>query len=62
MTKQEIYKELNSLHSKLHNTDYKAIKFAEGILNEEEYEETRLQRKEWRARINELEIALTHLS
>ena len=45
----EEYKEL------LRQTDYKAIKFAEGELTEEEYAPTRQQRREWRAIINQLE-------
>ena len=39
----------------LANSDYKAIKFAEGELSEEEYAPTREQRKQYRQEINELE-------
>ena len=36
-------------------TDYKAIKYAEGILTAEEYEETKQQRQAWRDEINSLQ-------
>ena len=47
------------LKSRLHRTDYKAIKYAEGELSEAENAETRTQRRQWRAEINELEAKLT---
>ena len=56
-----LYNEISLLKSKLNQTDYKAIKFAEGELSAEEYEETRLQRKAWRERINTLEIELKQM-
>ena len=46
------------LKCKLAETDYKAIKYAEGELLEEEYAETKAQRKEWRKEINKLEEEL----
>lgn len=49
------------LKGKLRQTDYQAIKFAEGELSVEEYEPIRLKRKEWRAQINELEIEIKQL-
>ena len=39
----------------LADTDYKAIKFSEGELTEEEYAPIRAQRKQWREEINRLE-------
>lgn len=48
-------REIKELKAKLDATDYQAIKYAEGELSEKEYEPTRVQRREWRARINELE-------
>lgn len=36
-------------------TDYQAIKFAEGLLTEEEFAETKSRRETWRAEINQLE-------
>ena len=48
-------KEIVELKQKLYDTDYKAIKYAEGFLTEEEYKETKAQRQMWRDRVNELE-------
>ena len=47
--------EITQLKKQLSNTDYKAIKYAEGQLTEEEYAPTRSQRASWRARINKLQ-------
>ena len=46
------------LKQKLQETDYKAIKYAEGELSEEEYAETKAQRRAWREEINKLEEEL----
>ena len=46
------------LKRKLRETDYKAIKYAEGELSAEEYAETKAQRKAWRAEINRLEVEI----
>lgn len=46
---------IGDLKNNLRNTDYKAIKYAEGELSEEEYAETLAQRRAWRAEINALE-------
>jgi len=51
-------KRINELKGLLSSTDYKAIKFAEGELTEEEYAETRTLRRSYRAEINELEKLL----
>lgn len=40
------------------STDYKAIKYAEGVLTEEEYLPIKEQRELWRDEINELEVLL----
>ena len=47
--------EITQLKKQLSDTDYKAIKYAEGILTEEEYAPDKLQRAYWRERINLLE-------
>lgn len=47
--------EIAELKQQLADTDYKAIKYAEGQITEEEYSETKEQRQAWRDRINELE-------
>lgn len=46
------------LKQNLMDTDYKAIKYAEGIMTEEEYAPIKEQRQEWRNEINELEQEL----
>ena len=54
----EINRQIRELKQKLFDTDYKAIKYAEGLLTDEEYAEAKAQREEWRKRINELEASL----
>ena len=54
--RQAVKREISELKRKLSDTDYKAIKYAEGFLTEEEYKETKTQRQIWRDRINELEV------
>ena len=48
-------KKIQELKSLLLNTDYKAIKYAEGLITEEEYEPIKQQRQSWRDEINRLE-------
>jgi hypothetical protein len=55
LKKQEISKRIAELKELLSNTDYKAIKFAEGEMTHAEYEPIREQRKAWRSEINKLE-------
>ena len=43
------------LKNKLRETDYKAIKYAEGAISETEYMLTKAQRQAWRDEINTLE-------
>ena len=43
------------LKSELAKSDYKALKCLEGELSDEEWEETKKQRREWRDEINRLE-------
>lgn len=47
---------ITELKQKLAETDYKAIKFAEGQLSTEDYAETKAQRQAWRDEINRLEV------
>lgn len=54
----EILQEIDELKKQLVDTDYKAIKYAEGQLTEEEYAPIKNQRQLWRNRINELEEEL----
>ena len=46
------------LKQMLNDTDYQAIKYAEGWLTDEEYAPIKAQRQEWRDEINRLEIEL----
>ena len=47
--------EIVALKSLLADTDYKALKHADGVMSVEEYEPVKVQRKEWRRLINEYE-------
>lgn len=51
-------REIAELKAKLSETDYKAIKYAEGKYTKEEYAPIDAQREAWRDRINELEAML----
>ena len=48
-------REIFELKEELIQTDYKAIKYAEGVLTDEDYQPTGIQRQAWRKRINDLE-------
>jgi len=53
---REFYEsEIRACRQLLRNTDYVALKIAEGAATTEEYAETLVQRAGWRVRINELE-------
>lgn len=54
--RQEAQSEIFALKRKLTETDYKAIKYAEGEMTAYEYEPIKQKRREWRAKINELEL------
>jgi len=49
------------LKQNLFNTDYQAIKYAEGQLAEEEYSDMKIQRQVWRDQINLLESELENI-
>lgn len=49
---------ISELKSNLAKTDYEAIKFAEGEMSAEDYEPYKVQRRAWRAEINQLEEEL----
>ena len=51
-------REIAELKTKLAQTDYIAAKIAEGSATVEEYSEEIRKRREWRARINELEESI----
>ena len=46
------------LKTKLQQTDYKAIKYAEGLISEEDYAPIKAERQHLRDQINELEASL----
>lgn len=50
------FEEIRELKAYLKNTDYKAIKYSEGAISEEEYAPIREGRAQARERINELEF------
>lgn len=56
--KASIEAEINTLKYELSETDYQAIKYAEGWISEEEYAPIKAHRQLLRDRINELEKAL----
>lgn len=49
---------ISELKNLLSSTDYQAIKYAEGLLTEEEYSSIKAERQSWRDEINELEEEL----
>ena len=53
--------QIRAIKRKLANTDYQAIKYAEGELTAEEFAPMKEQRKAWRAEINALEEELERL-
>ena len=57
-TYEEIITEINSYKQLLTQTDYKALKHADGAITDEEYATTRELRASYRAAINELEEQL----
>lgn len=48
-----------SLKAQLQKTDYKALKYSEGWITEEEYAETKAERQRIRDEINRLEQEVT---
>lgn len=54
-TQRKQYARIAELKQLLSDTDYKALKFADGALTEAEYAPVREARKQWRTEINEIE-------
>lgn len=52
------FERILQLKKMLAETDYKAIKFMEGEITEEDYASIKAQRQTWRSEINELEKTL----
>lgn len=51
----ENHNKITELKKKLADTDYQAIKYAEGQISEQDYASIKAQRQAWRDEINELE-------
>ena len=58
---EQYQSEIVELKKYLSDTDYKAIKFAEGEIAESDYQEVKSQRHNARVRINELESLIEEL-
>ena len=58
---EQYQSEIVELKKYLSDTDYKAIKFAEGEITESDYQEVKSQRHDARVRINELESLIEEL-
>ena len=58
LLKDQYRLEITQLKKQLSDTDYKAIKYAEGQISEEDYASVRAERQGYRDRINELEALL----
>lgn len=58
LLKDQYRLEITQLKKQLSDSDYKAIKFAEGQISESEYASVRAERQGYRDRINELEAML----
>lgn len=52
---------INELKKKLKDTDYKAIKYAEGLISEEEYAPIKAERESYRVAIREAEAKIAEL-
>ena len=50
-----VEEQIEILKQQLKDTDYKAIKYAEGFISDEDYAETKALRQSWRDEINRLE-------
>lgn len=56
--KEKNIKLINDYKRKLKETDYKAIKYAEGVMSLEEYAPVKIEREMYRSKINELEKSI----
>lgn len=54
MEEMEILAEIETFKSMLADSDFKAIKHSEGLINDEEYAEIKEKRQYYRAEINRL--------
>lgn len=58
----QINGEITALKQLLTNSDYKALKYSEGLISDIEYAEIKTYRKNLRAQINQLEEELATLN
>lgn len=58
---EELESEIRGLKLLLSQTDYKALKHADGVITDKEYEETRQLRITYREEINRLEAELEEI-
>lgn len=58
---EQINGEILALKQLLTNSDYKALKYSEGLITDIEYAETKAYRENLRAQINQLEAELETL-
>ena len=58
----QINGEITALKQLLTNSDYKALKYSEGLISDIEYVETKTYRENLRAQINQLEEELATLN
>ena len=54
----EVQRKISETKAKLSQTDYQAIKYAEGFISEADYAQIKAQRQAWRDEINALEAEL----
>ena len=48
--------QINELKERLSQTDYQSIKYAEGLISEEDYATVKAERQGWRNEINRLQM------
>lgn len=60
--REQIIGEITAYKQLLTNSDYKAIKYSEGFISEDEYAITKAFREELREKINQLEEELVTLN
>lgn len=56
--KKKAYNRINELQILLRESDYQAIKYAEGVISTSDYAPIKVKREMWRKEINDLEKTL----
>lgn len=57
-TKEDIQAEINGYKNLLRQSDYKALKHADGVLDDDEWQQVKAEREELRQKINDCEAEL----